>query len=303
MGAFDAVDTTKVGQSFKYQLGTISSCTSTCSVNTDCLPPANSVNGFADGKYWYAYGTQGYWLACLKEPRCVQTDALGRCTNTTQFGTCQVSTAFSTGSCSQNSDCGDTSRFKCDFNRDTRAGTCKPIGEVPTQTCSWDFQCQQVAVTCNARQMSSGACTLGACTTKITSVGCCNVADCAATQFCNANKQCEDSPTQLMPECARPNPPSYCKLCPAGTHRSGEACVPDAFDWMKILAAIIGGFIIAFVLLIIVVIAGYIFPPVRVFTARLMNPRTFVIAVFVLGLLLAIMFTATALTTAELIMG
>lgn len=281
-----AVDTVPEGSSYKYQTGSISSCTSECTQNTQCTAPIDAQTKgtvLYDGRQtnWYAYGTQGYYIGCKQAVKCVQTDVSGGCVNSTSVGYCGTLGTFSTGQCSQNSDCGDTTRFACRFDPLLLQGACVDKVAAGIQGCSFDFQCSQTGTVCNAGQKGASKCVSGACQVISIPVQCCSTAECGAGQFCNSYNLCENAPQQQAA---------------AGT------VLPSATAQPNIISAIIGGILLGAVLLGLIIVGGFFIPFMRAYSNKLMNMKNFMIALIVIGGIFALLFTGAALNAAASIM-
>ena len=265
------VDTVPAGQSYKYVSGqTLVSCPQTCKPGVDdlsCTVPSNTIRSGTTiyNNYpvrWYSLGTQVYTVGCKQSEQafCTKYNAdFTQCVEEGKQAQCGVISIASAGSCSQNSDCGDTTRFACDWNDFTKTGTCKVIAQVPSQQCSFDFDCTQTAPTCNAKLLGGQKCIEEKCQVVAKAVQCCSISDCPTGSFCNAQNACEGSEVVIPPK-------------------------PDKL--LEIIVHFITSIIFAAIILVIIYVGGFIFPPLRIITMLYSNPKGFVVASLILGTLL-----------------
>jgi hypothetical protein len=144
---------------------------------------------------------------------------------------CGTIAVLSAGQCSQNSDCGDTTRYACNWDSSKLQGTCVPIQQQQNQTCTNDYQCTQTAPTCNSKQYGSQKCVSGSCQVVKQDVACCSSSDCSPGFFCNSQFTCEKSQSQLPQcpagQCCEGNPNYQDRTCRDMTGGSANVCCAD----------------------------------------------------------------------------
>lgn len=265
------VDTVPAGQSYKYVSGqTLVSCPQTCEPGQDdlsCIIPSNTVRSGTTiyNNYpvrWYSLGTQVYTVGCKQSDQQFCTKYNSDFTQCIEFGKqaqCGVLGVASAGSCSQNSDCGDTTRFACDWNDFTKTGTCKTIAQAAKQGCTFDFDCTQTAPTCNSMLLGGQKCVQGTCQVIAKAVQCCSVTDCPTGSFCSTQNTCEGS-------------------------EQAKAATPN--DLLKIIIKFLTSVAVAAILLFILYGLSIVILPLRVVTMFYADPVRFGIASLILGILL-----------------
>lgn len=115
----------------------------------------------------------------------------------TQYSECGTISTACAGECAQNSDCGPTGVYYCDWNPSTLKGVCKPWESDTIVECDDDFDCTQTGSGCYSKVMTGISCINNKCVKVDESVGCCTLDDCPSDYFCNIDRECQLSQVEV----------------------------------------------------------------------------------------------------------